>query len=124
MAYRDVEVRNERNRNRYRKAVLEQPFKTKAERLKAKAKQKNIPYDLDTDYLEQKWTGYCAISGLPINLHGPRVDPYHAELDRFTPSKGYTKGNVFWVSRKFNILKSNSTLDELELIIKFLKDNG
>lgn len=46
-----------------------------------------------------------------------------AELDRLIPDKGYVKGNVHWISRRANRIKSDATVEELEKIISYMKDN-
>ena len=43
-------------------------------------------------------------------------------LDRVDNTKGYIKGNVRVISRKANLLKSSLTLDVLENIIKYIKN--
>ena len=43
-------------------------------------------------------------------------------LDRVDNTKGYIKGNVRVISRKANLLKSSLTLDILENIIKYIKN--
>lgn len=43
-------------------------------------------------------------------------------LDKIIPEKGYVQGNVWVISWKANRLKSNATLEELELLVKGLKE--
>lgn len=43
-------------------------------------------------------------------------------LDRIDSSKGYIKGNVWVIPFKANRIKSDATLEELELIAKNLKN--
>lgn len=45
-----------------------------------------------------------------------------AELDRLVPSKGYVKGNVRWISRRANRIKSDATIDELKKILKYVEE--
>jgi hypothetical protein len=40
-------------------------------------------------------------------------------LDKIIPEKGYVKGNVVWVSRRANRIKSDASLKELEQLYKF-----
>lgn len=42
-------------------------------------------------------------------------------LDKIIPKLGYVKGNVWVVSNKANRIKSNATIEELELLVKNLK---
>ena len=42
-------------------------------------------------------------------------------IDKLIPSLGYTKGNVWIVSRRANMIKSDATLEELELLVNNLR---
>lgn len=66
----------------------------------ARSRAKNVPFDLDVDYLlemavEQDFK--CALTGIEFlagNSYRGRVNPFIPSIDRITPSNGYTKGNV------------------------------
>src|SRR5258708_904185 len=107
MAYLNPQRGKDYNNWWYAKAKLERPFHLRCRTLKAKAKGQALPFNLTEDYLESIWTGYCEGLGVKIDLHGDRKDEYHAELDRVVPLEGYVKGNVAWVSRRFNRLKGD-----------------
>lgn len=64
---------------------------------------------------------YCPI----LNCKLVKGDGYlfnSMSLDRVDNNKGYIKGNVRVISRKANMLKSSLTLDILENIIKYIKN--
>lgn len=118
------ECKNKNQRKNYYNYKKNNPFLARHTKMKASCKQRNIPYNLDEEYLEQIWTEYCPISG--IKLEWPtssenRSSENVAELDRFIPELGYIKGNVSWVSRRMNNLKSNASVDELEKILNWMK---
>jgi hypothetical protein len=46
---------------------------------------------------------------------------YAPSLDRVDSSKGYTKDNIRVISKRANTLKNNSSIVELESVIKYLK---
>ena len=48
--------------------------------------------------------------------------PNSYSLDRIDSSKGYIPGNVWVISRRANAIKSDATLEELELLVKNLKE--
>lgn len=86
---------------------------------------RGIPWDLDQEYLESIWTGVCPVYGMQV-IEGSKLDAKDrpdnlAELDRLIPEKNYVKGNVRWISRKANRLKSNATIDDLEKILAYMK---
>lgn len=69
----------------------------------------------------------CPVLGIPLidgsKLIGCSRPDNLAELDRLIPDKGYVKGNVHWISRRANRIKSDATVEELEKIISYMKDN-
>ena len=64
--------------------------------------------------MRKLWDGKCAISKEEISLDD-------AHLDRKDPTKGYSCGNIHWVSARINRIKNNATIEELETILKWLK---
>jgi hypothetical protein len=63
----------------------------------------------------QKQKGLCALSGEPIsftkNSTASRADTT-ASLDRVDSSKGYIRGNIQWVHKRIQGMKSNMPQDE------------
>lgn len=111
----------EGNRRRYHELKERTPFKHKCLYKASTAKREGLEFNLTPEYLEQLWTGYCSISGIPIFLYNERVAEDHAELDRVDPRLGYTIGNVLWLSRKYNRLKGNATAADLRLILNWME---
>lgn len=82
-------------------------------------KDRGLGFDLTLEFLWdlfEKQKGVCALSGLPIvlevglgelNKHG--YQRRTASLDRIDSSKGYIKGNIQWVHKEINQMKSNRT---------------
>jgi hypothetical protein len=67
--------------------------------------------------LFEKQNGLCALTGIPITL-GRRFtkDLQSASLDRIDNNKGYVNGNVWWVHKDINSLKTDFSLQRfLEL---------
>lgn len=87
-----------------------------------------IPWDLDEEYLKSIWVDVFPVLGFPLingsHLIGNDRPNNLAELDRLIPAKGYIKGNVRWISRRANKVKSDASGEELEKIIAYMKDNG
>lgn len=88
-------------------------------RLKSQAAFKNIKFDITEDDVE--WSPICPILGIEINyfsLGGSKANT--ASFDRKDPSQGYIKGNVFIISNRANMIKSDMTIAQLERMITYV----
>lgn len=65
----------------------------------------------------------CPVFGVPLAFGAVRGEPmnYSPSIDRIDSSKGYIKGNVWVISTRANRLKSDATLNELELLVGALR---
>jgi hypothetical protein len=99
--------------------------------LKSKAKVKNIPFNLDKNFIinlfnEQK--GLCALTNIPMNFQLSSIivrNRFLASLDRIIPSLGYIKGNIRWVILSINIALSNWGEEAFkELITAYVQKNN
>jgi hypothetical protein len=98
--------------------------------LRGRAKKKNIPFTIDVDYAlsifpKNKRCPVLDINfefGFPNKTRGKGSDNFNSpSLDKIIPKKGYVEGNVIWVSRKVNAIKSDSTHEELMMIGNYFK---
>lgn len=115
---------NFRQRENYYKRKKVNPFVFKHQKLSNSAKQRDLPYDLTPEFLKGIWTGICPVSGEEIFIslsHEDRKNLSAAELDRFVPELGYVRGNVTWISRRFNMKKQDSTLKELKSLVEWME---
>lgn len=90
---------------------------------KQAANRKGIPFTIEFDQIEQP--SHCPILGLELNYgwSGENMrDPAKATIDKLIPKNGYVPGNVFVISWRANKLKSDMTLQELESIMKYIKE--
>lgn len=98
------------------------PFGSLARCKKAECKKKGIPYDLDSEYLRQLWTGICPVFNVSITIgnsgYGSHISGH---LDRKDPNGGYIKGNVEYISGRANRIKYNATKEELQQIIEYIE---
>lgn len=78
-------------------------------------------YDLTGEYLLEIFPKdhKCPITKRPFTWIGHSKDS--PELDRIDSSKGYVKGNVCWISSRMNILKRDSSIEQLESILEYMK---
>lgn len=109
-------------RARYAAHKRQSPFKLKLTRARSRAQYLKVPFDLTVEHLEKIWTGVCPVLGVAISLtEKDRADEFAAELDRFIPSRGYTIGNVAFLSRRANRLKNNTTIAELKQLLDWME---
>lgn len=92
---------------------------------KERAKEKNLPINLDIDYLESIATEYCPVfkTNFVWGFTGNgRDDIRGPSLDRIIPDLGYVKGNVVFISVIANNIKQNVTEKELYAVADWLHD--
>lgn len=103
-------------------------FNNIAGKKRAQCRKEGLPFDMDGKYLESIWTGVCPILGLELtkgHLRGKgKIPENQGELDRLVPSKEYVRGNVKWISRRANRIKNDASVEELEKVMAYMKDNG
>lgn len=98
------------------------PFVSLISCKKCESKKKEIPFNLDVEYLRSIWTGTCPIFHIPIEI-GREGNGSHksAHLDRLIPELGYIKGNVNYISGRANRIKYDASLIELKQIANWLE---
>lgn len=86
---------------------------------KARAKKKGIPFDITID--DFILTEECPLLEIPLTVgYGNSLENSYS-LDKIIPELGYVKGNVWVISNKANMIKSNASLKELQLLTKNLE---
>jgi hypothetical protein len=88
--------------------------------IRGRAKKKGIPFNLTREDIPDI-PSTCPVLGIPMTLSGPPNSPGLASLDRVIPKLGYIKGNVEIMSFRANTLKSDATIEELELVLAYMK---
>ena len=94
---------------------------------KHRAQEKNLPFDIDLDYIRSivgdnaQFASHCPVLGMPLEWSCERnlgriTFPNSPSLDRIDPSKGYVKGNVWIISHRANQIKSDASHDELKRV--------
>jgi hypothetical protein len=75
--------------------------------------------------LYEKQCGKCAITGIPIEFEKDKPNaPHEASLDRIDSSMGYVIGNVQWVHRDVNFMKSDFTMEYFLSLCKLVSDRN
>ena len=73
------------------------------------AKRRFIEFNITIEYASEifiKQDKKCAMTGLPLIFKKSQDINRTASLDRIDSSKGYVEGNVQWVHKDINIMKS------------------
>ena len=87
--------------------------------LREGAKRRNLTWEVTPEYLWklfEKQNFKCALTGDTLNLSRTidnKSKTQTASLDRIDNSKGYVEGNVRWIHKVINQMRSNRTDEEL-----------
>ena len=105
-----------------RERYVENPFKSLHRTKKSWCKKEGVQYSLTEEYLRSIWTGVCPITGEELSIAN-KVGEHHksAWLDRINPDGGYVQGNVAFISGRMNRIKYNATIQEIELLLDWMK---
>jgi len=96
-------------------------------RAKIRAKNKNINFDLNIEYLQSIATEKCPVFNVDLFYYSSfngqgHPDKQAAALDRIIPELGYVKENVVFISQWANTIKSNATEKELYLVADWVHE--
>jgi len=101
-------------------------FNDKLSRLRKRATQKKLGFDLDDEWLTKKAArGVCEITGIPFDYNELAFVP---SVDRIDSTKGYTKDNCMLILWLLNIAKGPEDYNLLyewavEFVEKFEKEH-
>lgn len=86
---------------------------------KQRAKKKGVPFTIIPE--DVVIPRACPVLGIPINPYRSQHGPDSPSIDRLVPALGYTRENIIVVSRRANVLKNESTLEEMEKLVAFYR---
>lgn len=66
---------------------------------------------------------HCPILGIPLFRSKKYMCPNSPSLDRIDNTKGYSPGNIIVISWRANALKKDASLEEIEKVYNFMKNN-
>jgi hypothetical protein len=89
---------------------------------KHRAKKKGFEFSITVDDFDLP--DVCPVLGIPLVIGNTKQANNSPTLDRLDSSKGYISGNVRVISWRANDIKRNSTIEELEAIIRYMKGNN
>ncbi|NDB84552.1 MAG: hypothetical protein EB127_17895 [Alphaproteobacteria bacterium] len=114
----------ESNKNWYDKNKTDVEWRKKRlfNHLKKRAIGKNVPFDIE--FSDIIWPESCPVFGYVLEYDNSDKPKHNsASIDKVIPELGYVKGNVRVISYRANWLKQDSTVEELESIIRYMKGN-
>lgn len=85
-----------------------------------RARKAALQCNIDLDYVRSLVVDTCPLLGLPILYAGAVVSDNSATLDRKNPALGYTRGNIAVISHRANRLKSDASIEELQILLNNL----
>ena len=86
---------------------------------KRRAKDKNLPFNLTSDYLESIFPKdcICPILGYKMEVSDIALGRLSPTLDRIEPKLGYIKGNVEFVSNIANCMMTSATGKDIKRFV-------
>lgn len=93
--------------------------------IKHGAKSKNREFNISIEYINDLLVeqGHkCILSGLSIKI-GSEAEETTASLDRIDSSKGYIEGNVQWVHKDINRMKTDFDQEYFKTLCKLVSNN-
>lgn len=96
---------------------------------KNRAVNKNLPFNIDGDYLVELWNeseGCCALTGRAFDLSSwgtkGQVNPDAPSVDRIVPHLGYVRGNVRLITYHMNISLSDFGTEIFERLLQSYRE--
>lgn len=110
--------KNKRVRGEYVGRTKGQVTRSMYNTTKSRAKAKGVPFDIEiTDIVIPD---FCPVLGIPLESSG-KITDNTPSIDKLVPTLGYVKGNINVISFKANRIKNDSTPEELEAVLSWVK---
>ena len=98
---------------------------------KIRARQKGVTFSIKTKDIKAAWPkgNICPIfkinfeMGYSKDRARKKQKAHSPSLDRIDPKKGYVPGNIAVISDLANRIKQDATIDQIEAVYRFLKNN-
>ena len=88
-------------------------------RAKNRAKNKNLPFDITLEDIIIP--EFCPILGIKLEKGNGIACDNSPSIDRINSDFGYTKDNIVVCSYRANRIKNDSSIQEIEMILKWYK---
>ena len=90
---------------------------------KQRAKLNDREHDISVEDIKAIYPadGCCPIFGIKLEFNGAGFRDNSPSIDRIDSTKGYTRDNIQVISWKANRIKGASSLQDLEMMVAYLK---
>jgi hypothetical protein len=90
---------------------------------KQRAKLNDREHDINVEDIKAIYPvdGCCPIFGIKLEFNGAGFRDNSPSIDRIDSTKGYTRDNIQVISWKANRIKGASSLQDLEMMVAYLK---
>lgn len=106
--------------NAYKRALhRKNPINILLQSARRRAKILGLPFNIKSSDLVMPDT--CPVLGIKLAVSNGHATDSSPSIDRMVPELGYVRGNVAIISHKANTIKNNATVEELEMVISWLK---
>lgn len=120
-AMKSFKKKSRKEVNGYKRSLNRQnPLSIILQQARRRAKLKNVPFDITVDDVEAP--EFCPVLGLRLAVNEGHAKDNSMTIDRIIPELGYVKGNVAIISFKANTIKNNASIEELEKVLAWLKN--
>lgn len=105
-------------REKFYEARVVSPWLSILKAAKSRATKRGIVFDLTPEWIEQRWTGRCEITGLSFRIgtkvSGPKS--FSPSIDRIDTTRGYAQDNCRIILWAVNALKADGSDDDMYLV--------
>lgn len=108
-----------RELDRIGQKFIDRKIAVRVVQLRYKAKKGNLPFDLTAKYLIKIFPTNCKCPALGTEFNWFGEYNLVPTVDRIIPERGYTKGNVVWVSQLANLIMSSAHPSQVIQVGKF-----
>jgi len=108
-----------------KKLVKEYPLKALLSSIKSGAKNRNLKFEINYDFIEKLWKtqeGLCYYTKVPMKLTARQKTPYQVSIDRIDSNLGYTKENAVLCCQAVNYMKNDYSLEDFILFKNSLQE--
>jgi hypothetical protein len=119
----DAHLDYQRNYQRNRRKDFQYRLRMLINASKQRAKLNDREHNINVEDIKAIYPvdGCCPIFGIKLEFNGAGFRDSSPSIDRIDSTKGYTRDNIQVISWKANRIKGAATLQDLEMLVAYLK---